>query len=198
MTTDPRVDAYIEKAAPFAQPILVEMRAMVHVALPDAEETIKWGFPHFTVKGKNIAGMAGFKAHCAIMVHGDGRQGDKAAEAMGQFGKIAGLSDLPLQEDLTAKLLAARDRVLTKGTALKPVAARKPKPEIPMPEDFTAALDASPAARASFDGFAPSHRREYIEWITEAKSEATRGKRLAQTLEWLAEGKKRNWKYEKC
>jgi uncharacterized protein YdeI (YjbR/CyaY-like superfamily) len=198
MTTDSRVDAYIESAAPFAQPILVEMRAMVHAALPDADETIKWGFPHFTVKGKNIAGMAAFKAHCGLVVHGDGRQADKSAEALGQHGKIAALSDLPSRADLAAKLVAARDRILTRGTALKPAAARKPRPEIPVPEDFAAALDASPAARASFDGFAPSHRREYLEWITEAKSEATRGKRLAQALEWLAEGKKRNWKYEKC
>lgn len=194
MNTDPRVDAYIEAAAPFARPILTELRTRVHAALPEAEETIKWGFPHFTVSAKNICGMAAFKAHCAFMIHGDGRQG----EAMGQYGKLAAVSDLPPQAELTAKLEAARARILTKGTALKKPAERKPKPEIAMPGDFAAALDEVPAARTSFDGFAPSHRREYLEWITEAKSEATRAKRMAQAVEWLAEGKKRNWKYEKC
>jgi uncharacterized protein YdeI (YjbR/CyaY-like superfamily) len=194
MNTDPRVDAYIEQAAPFAHPILKTLRALVHEALPGTEETIKWGFPHFTVSGKNICGMAAFKAHCAFTVHGDGGQG----EALGQYGKIAALSDLPSQDELTIRLHAARDRILTKGTALKKAVERKPKPEIAMPADFAVALDAVPAAQASFDGFAPSHRREYLEWITEAKSDATRSKRLAQAVEWLAEGKKRNWKYEKC
>jgi len=198
MNTDRRVDAYIEAAAPFAQPILVALRAQVHDALPEAEETIKWGFPHFTVGGKNICGMAAFKAHCAFTIHGDGRQGAKAGEALGQYGKIIDVADLPAKADLVAKLAAARDRILTQGTALGKPTGRKPKPEIAMPDDFAAALGAVPAAKASLDGFAPSHRREYLEWITEAKTESTRSKRIAQAVAWLAEGKKRNWKYEKC
>jgi uncharacterized protein YdeI (YjbR/CyaY-like superfamily) len=194
MTVDDRVDAYIARAAPFAQPILAQLRALVHAALPEAEETIKWGMPHFMVGGKNVCGMAAFKAHCAFTIHGDGRQG----EALGQYGKLTAPSDLPSQAELTAKLHDARGRVLTKGTALKKPAERKPKAEIAMPDDFAAALGAVPAARATIDGFAPSHRREYLEWITEAKAEPTRQKRIAQAVEWLAEGKKRNWKYEKC
>ena len=196
MTKDPRIDAKIAEAAPFAQPILTHLRALVHATFPDVEETIKWGMPHFMLGGKNIAGMAAFKAHCAFMIHGDGRQGD----AMGQYGKIAALTDLPSDADLTEKLREARARIDTAGTALKkkPAAARQAKTELPVPPEFQAALDANPAAQATLDGFAPSHRREYIDWVAEAKRAVTRDKRIAQAVEWLAQGKKRNWKYENC
>jgi len=192
--TDPRIDAYMAKAAPFAQPILAHLRAVVHAALPEAEEAIKWGMPHFTVAGKNVAGMAAFKAHCTFMIHGDGRQGD----AMGQFGKIASLADLPAEAELTAKLQQARERVNSEGTALKKAAGKAPKAEIAMPDDFAAALGHRPRAKAVYDGFSPSARREYLEWVVEAKRAETRAKRIAQAVEWLAEGKKRNWKYENC
>ena len=191
MSPDPRVDAYIAKAAPFAQPILRHLRAVVARALPEAEETIKWSMPHWTIGGKNVAGMAAFKAHCAFMVHGDGRQGD----AMGQYGKLASLTDVPPDAELVAKLHDARDRLAQPQPKKAKAAA---KPEIPMPEDFAAALAAGGAARDNFERFAPSHRREYLEWVTTAKAEATRDKRIAQAVDWIAEGKKRNWKYENC
>lgn len=194
MSRDARIDEYIAKAADFARPILVHLRELAHRALPGAVETIKWGMPHFLVNGKNVAGMAAFKAHCTFVIHGDGRQGD----AMGQFGRITAISDLPDEPELVGKLQAARDRVETKGTAQKTGGTRKPKPEIPMPDDFAAALGAVPSARETFDAFAPSHRRDYLEWITEAKTRATRDKRMAQSVEWLAQGKKRHWKYENC
>jgi uncharacterized protein YdeI (YjbR/CyaY-like superfamily) len=197
MATDPRIDAYIAKTAPFAQPILKHVRALVHKALPGAEETIKWSMPHFTVGGKNVAGMAAFKAHCAFMIHGDGRQG----EAMGQYGKIAAMADLPSDAELIANLTAALERVQTAGTALKPrspKAPKAPKAEIAMPDEFAAALAKVPVANAAFAAFAPSHRREYLEWVVEAKRAETRDKRIAQAVEWIAEGKKRNWKYENC
>ncbi|WP_395332643.1 YdeI/OmpD-associated family protein [Novosphingobium sp. BL-8H] len=194
MGKDPRVDEYIEKAADFARPILIHLREIAHRALPEAEEAIKWGMPHYLVKGKNVAGMAAFKAHCTFVIHGDGRQGD----AMGQFGRIAVISDLPPENELIEKLQAAQERVLDKGTALKRDAPRAPKAEIPMPDDFAAALAACPAAQGHYDGFSPSQRREYLEWITEAKAEATRTKRMAQAVEWISEGKRRNWKYERC
>lgn len=193
MSTDPHIDAYIAKAASFAQPLLTHLRALVHRALPGAEETIKWGMPHFMVGGKNVCGMSAFKAHCAFVIHGDGRQG----EAMGQYGKLTSLGDLPSESDLIAALHAARDRVAQQGTAV-PKAPRQPKAEIAMPEAFASALAASPAAQACYDAFSPSARRDYLEWITEAKTEATRDRRIAQAVEWIAEGKKRNWKYEKC
>ena len=199
MAQDPRIDAYIAKAQPFAQPVLTHLRALVHKALPGIDETIKWGMPHFVYKGKNLAGLAAFKAHAAFVIHGDGRQGPEDNRAMGQFGKIAALSDLPSDADLTAKLLDAKARVDAAGTALKPRAAPKaPKTEIPMPDDFAAELAKLQGARERFDGWAPSHRREYLEWITEAKRPETRAKRIAQAAEWIAEGKKRNWKYESC
>lgn len=194
MTTDPRIDAYIDKAAPFAQPILRHLRALVHRTLPQAEEGIKWGMPHWMIGGKNVAGMASFKAHCAFTVHGEGRAGD----GMGNVGKIASPEDLPPDEELAASLRAAAERIATRGSASKPAGKAKPKPEIAMPDDLAKALAANPKARATFDGFAPSHRREYLEWIVEAKRDETRAKRLSQTIEWLAEGKKRNWKYERC
>jgi uncharacterized protein YdeI (YjbR/CyaY-like superfamily) len=202
MAHDPRIDEKIAKAAPFARPILEHLRALVHQAVPEAGEAIKWGMPHFTYKGKNIAGMASFKAHCAFMIHGEGRQGEgaKDAEGMGSFGKIGSLADLPAEAELIAKLHAAKARVDEAGTAQRRPAAPKPKGTpraIDVPDDFNAALSANPAAAQYWDGLAPSHRYEYLEWITEAKRDETRAKRIGQALEWLAEGKRRNWKYER-
>jgi uncharacterized protein YdeI (YjbR/CyaY-like superfamily) len=188
MTRDPRIDDYIAKAAPFAQPILVHVRALVHRALPEAQETIKWGMPHFMVGGKNVVGLAAFKAHTSVVIHHEERSGD----GMGVLGKLAGLADLPPDEELITRF-QVRPQALA-----EPRPRRVPKPELPIPPAFAAALDAAPAARASFDAFAPSHRREYIEWIAQAKREETQAKRIAQAVEWLAQGRKRNWKYENC
>ena len=195
--TDPRIDAYIAKAAPFAQPILVHLRDLVHRAVPEAEETIKWGMPHFMVAGKNVAGLAAFKAHCAFVVHGEGRQGADDA-GMGAYGKIASLADLPPDSQLIAKVREAAARVASTGTARKSAARPAPKPDIPMPDDFAAALSTVPKAKAALESLAPGQRRDYLNWITSAKQPATRTKRIAQAVEWLAEGKKRNWKYESC
>ncbi len=195
MTTDPRVDAYISKAPEFAQPILTYLRALVHTTIPESGEDIKWGMPCLTYKGKNLAGMAAFKAHCSFGVHGDGR----AIEGMGQYGKIASMAEMPADAAIKKALLAAKDRIDSTGTALK--IGSKPKvakPEIPMPDDFAAELAKTAGARERFDHWAPSHRREYLEWIVEAKRPETRAKRIAEASEWIAEGKKRNWKYENC
>lgn len=196
MAHDPRVDAYIAKAAPFAQPVLTHVRALVHRVLPEVEEGIKWGMPAFMVGGKNVAGMAAFKAHCAVMIHGEGRLGE--GEGMGGYGKVTALSDLPADDVLETALNEAAQRVAVSGSAAKPRAKAPPKPEIPVPQDFAAALREAPEAKAFFDGLPPGQRREYLDWITGAKQDATRAKRLATALEWLAEGKRRNWKYEKC
>lgn len=196
-TLDPRFDEYIAKAASFAQPILTHIRRIVHEAVPDLVETMKWSMPHFMHQGKNLAGMAAFKAHCAMMIHGDGRQGD----AMGQFGKLASIADLPGDNELKSKIVAASERIASEGTALRKKsteAKKEAKPDLPLPPAFAGALEANPAAKATLDAFAPSHRREYVQWIAEAKTEATRDRRIAQAIEWLSEGKKRNWKYEGC
>ena len=196
MAHDPRVDAYIAKAAPFAQPVLTHVRALVHRVLPEVEEGIKWGMPAFMVGGKNVAGMAAFKAHCAVMIHGEGRLGE--GEGMGGYGKVTALSDLPADDVLETALNEAAQRVAVSGSAAKPRAKAPPKPEIPVPQDFAAALREAPEAKAFFDGLPPGQRREYLDWITGAKQDATRAKRLATAVEWLGEGKRRNWKYEKC
>ena len=194
MSRDPRIDAYIDKAGDFAKPILRHIRELVHKTVPGAGEAVKWGMPHFTHRGKNIAGMAAFKAHCAVMVHGDGRQSE--SDGMGSYGKLNWLKDLPDDSELAAKLIEARERIDTEGSAVKRAKKPMPKAELPVPQDFEAALRENPKAQATFAGFPPSQRREYVEWVSEAKQDATRAKRLATSIEWLAEGKRRNWKYE--
>lgn len=199
MARDPRIDDKIAKAAPFARPILEHLRELVHRTVPGAGEAIKWGMPHFTFQGKNIAGMAAFKAHCAFMIHGEGRQGDleRNGDGMGQFGRITCLDDLPAEAELVAKLREAQGRIEAAGSARRRTAEPRPPRTIAMPEDFSVALAASPQAAQFFDTLAPSQRYEYLEWITGAKRPETRGKRIGEALEWLAEGKRRNWKYER-
>ncbi len=201
-TKDPRVDAYIENAAPFAQPILRHLRAIVHEACPDIVETIKWGMPSFTLDGI-VCGMAAFKAHAtfgfwnerAIAKTLGEKVGKAEKNAMGQFGRITKLADLPSKTALKkiVKIAAELDRA-----GIKTERAVVKRSTLAVPKDLAAALAKNARAKKFFDGLAPSHRREYIEWIVEAKREETRAKRLKTTLEWLAEGKKRNWKYEDC
>lgn len=196
---DARIDAYIAKAAPFARPILEHLRALVHEACTEAEETLKWSAPHFTVAGKILAGMAAFKQHVAFAVPMlDASDGDTAKrdEAMGQYGRITALSDLPAKRILVAQLRKAVKAI--EGGAKLPRGKRDaPKPALAMPEDFAAALAKVAAAKRHFDSFPPGKRRDYIEWIVEAKQAATRERRIGQAVEWIAEGKARNWKYEK-
>lgn len=188
MTRDPRIDDYVAKAAPFAQDILAHVRVLVHRALPDAVEGIKWGMPHFMVGGRNVVGMAAFKAHASVVIHHEERTG----EGMGALGKLRSLADLPPDAELIARFQACSDGVA------RPKPRRVPKPDLPVPPELATALATAPAARATFEAFAPSHRREYIEWITAAKREDTRARRVTQAIAWLTEGRKRNWKYENC
>ncbi|HEY0014072.1 MAG TPA: YdeI/OmpD-associated family protein [Allosphingosinicella sp.] len=199
MTRDPRIDAYIAGQADFARPILEHLRAAVHAACPEAEETIKWGMPHFLYRKRILAGMAAFKAHATFGFWGGAEVVGEAGarrEAMGQFGKLRSLGDLPPPEALGAlirKAMAAADT-----GEKRPRPASKPKPQLETPPDLAAALDVAPPARAAFDAFPPGGRRDYVEWIVEAKRPETRAKRIAQAVEWMSEGKRRNWKYEKC
>ena len=197
MSTDPRIDAYIAKAAPFAQPILEHVRRRVHAAAPEAEETMKWSCPTFTVDGKILLGMAAFKAHAVVNFWRGQEMGvEVSKDAMGQLGKLTSVSDLPPDEKF--------DTLLRKGVELARTAPapRKVKHE-PMPPaeihpEFAEALKASPKAKEVLDGFSPSARREYVDWIAEAKQDRTRVKRIADAIEWLSEGKRRHWKYESC
>ena len=193
---DPRVDAYIAKSAAFAKPILRHLRKVVHAACPDVEETMKWSAPHFDYKGEMMCGMAAFKAHCAFGFWKSSLvlDGPAATDAMGQFGRITSVRDLPSDRTIAGYVKKAA-KLNDEGikVARKPATTKKP---LRIPAAFTSALKKKPAARKAFDAFSPSHRREYVEWITEAKSDATRQKRMATAVEWLAEGKSRNWKYE--
>lgn len=198
MSRDPRIDAYIAKAAPFARPILEHVRARVHAVVPEVEETLKWSAPGFTLNGKILLIMAAFKAHAALNFwRGQEIRGSEASpDAMGQFGKLTSVDDLPEDKRLDALIKEAARLAATAPAPRKTKHAPKPPPE--MHPDFAAALAKAPKAKAVLGGFPPSAQRDYLEWISEAKQDATRAKRIATAVEWLAEGKRRHWKYQDC
>jgi uncharacterized protein YdeI (YjbR/CyaY-like superfamily) len=198
VTRDPRVDAYIARQADFARPILDHLRACVHSACPETKETLKWGMPSFLYKGKILAGMAAFKAHATFGFWRSGVAAEVGAgqDAMGQFGRLTSVADLPALDRLAA-LIGKAMASIDSGPPPKK-APRPPKPELPVPDALKAALEANPRAAEVFDAFAPSCRREYVEWVAEAKRPETRDKRIVQAVAWMAQGKKRNWKYENC
>jgi hypothetical protein len=198
MTHDPRVDAYIAKSATFAQPILTHVRAVVHRASPEIDEAIKWSMPFFDYRGGPLANMAAFKAHAAFgFWRRDGAGPEKEGEgAMGQFGKLTSIADLPDEATLIAMIHQAM--ALIDAGAKTKRAPKQPKPDLTMPDDLRAALDAVSAAAGCFDAFPPGAQREYIEWVIEAKQPATRAKRIGQAVEWCAENKRRHWKYQGC
>ncbi len=191
MSRDPRIDAYIAKAGDFARPILERVRERVHAVVPDVEEAIKWGHPNYLCDGKILLGTAAFKAHASV--HFWNPDAEKETEGMGQLGKLKDVADLPA--DLDRQIADA----LARRTQPSPPKEKKPpRPVGELHPDFVAALAEHADARRTFDGFAPSHQRDYVDWIGEAKQDATRARRIAQAIEWLAEGKRRNWKYENC
>ncbi len=197
---DPRVDAYIARSAPFARPILKHLRALVHAACPQCVETIKWGVPHFDYKGM-LCAFASFKAHCTFgfwkgaLITGDDAKG---REAMGSFGRVTTLGDLP--SDATIK------RLIKKAMALNDagIKAKRP-PKDParrtqldkVPPDLATALKGNAAARKTWDAFPPGAKRDYVEWITGAKRDETRTRRLETAIGWIADGKRHNWQYER-
>jgi uncharacterized protein YdeI (YjbR/CyaY-like superfamily) len=197
---DPRFDAYIEKAAPFARPVLSHLREVVHAACPEVVEEMKWSSPHFTYRSRPLAHMAAFKQHCGFGFWKGSAVVDPgahaAADAAGQFGRITSLDDLPPDEVLAEYVRRAMELNDSPDKA-PPRPLKQPKSELVVPDDLAAALGGNEAAQAAFDGFSPSQRREYVEWITDAKSEATRARRLEQAVEWISEGKTRHWKYAK-
>jgi uncharacterized protein YdeI (YjbR/CyaY-like superfamily) len=197
---DPRIDDYIAKSAEFARPVLRHLRAVVHAACPGVEEDIKWGMPAFSYRGGLMCGTAAFKQHCtfgfwkaALILGPDGKSAEKA---MGQFGRITSVAELPSRRILTGYIKQAMVLNETGAKVSKP--RSKPKPPVRLPADLSAALKKNSKARATYDGFSPSHRRDYVEWITEAKGAETRQRRVSTAVEWMAEGKSRNWKYENC
>jgi hypothetical protein len=204
----PAVDAYIGKAAPFAQPILEYLRDVVHEGAPGAKEAIKWSMPFFVYEGTEgdviLGNMAAFKAHCSFGLWGSNlvdklkSDGVESIDGMGSFGKFASIEELPPRKKLVgyvkeaAKKIAVGER--TKAWSRPKVA----RPETEVPEALAKALKKNKAAAKVFEAKGPGYRREYCVWISDAKAEATREKRVEQALEWIADGKTRNWKYEKC
>ena len=196
MNTDPRVDDYIAKSAPFARPILRKIRAAVHAGCPDVEETMKWSFPHFMHHGI-LCSMASFKGHCAFgfwkeqsMTGERDRDGDVAPK----FGRVTSVKDLPSR---AAFVRLVREAVRLNEDGVMPPARQVPdrSRSVRAPADLLAALKNNARARAAYDEMSPSHKREYIEWITEAKRDETRKRRVATAVEWMAEGGIRDWRY---
>ena len=197
---DPRIDAYIAKSADFAQPILQHLRSLVHEACPQVQESIKWGAPSFGYAGGILCGMAAFKRHASFgfwkhaLVMGEGVERD----GMGSFGKMISLSDVPSKKTM---LLLIRKAMRLNEQGVQTPGVRKtagPRVSLEVPEDLHVALNRNRKAKATFDAFSPSARREYLEWVTEAKRDETRQRRIAQAVEWMAEGRQRNWKYQNC
>lgn len=199
MMKNPKVDAIIYAAAPFAQSILIHIRELVHQVCPDVEETIKWGMPHFDYMGASLCGMGAFKQHCSLFfpkaslmedVHG--YLGEVGQQGMGNFGKITDVNELPPDEALMDYIAQAME-LNRKGIKVKKVKKEIVVPELP--DDFRDALQEEMSVFEQFECMAPSHRKEYIEWIEEAKREATRTQRIQTAVEWISQGKSRGWKY---
>jgi uncharacterized protein YdeI (YjbR/CyaY-like superfamily) len=197
---DKGVDAYIAKSQDFAKPVLKHLRELVHEALPDVEENLKWSMPHFGYHG-SLAGMAAFKNHCAFGFWKAAIMKDPAKifpeerKGMGHLGKITSLKDLPSDKIIKSYLKEAAQLNID---GIKVPRAKKPaagKKELDIPDYFTKMLKKNKAAEKNFNDFSYSHKKEYVEWITEAKTEETRKKRLDTALEWITEGKGRHWKY---
>lgn len=195
------IDVYIAKSADFAKPILEHVRELIHNTCPDVEEKMKWSMPFFDYKGEMMCHMASFKQHCAvgfwkasIMKDPVLRETAASETAMGHLGKITSLKDLPPDKKIISWIKEAM--ILNdNGIKLPPKAASKEKKEIVVPDYFAKALAKNKKANATFEAFAYSHKKEYIQWITEAKTEATRNKRMLQAIEMMTEGKSRHWKY---
>lgn len=199
---DPRIDNYIMKSAEFAIPILDFWREMVHIACPDVKETMKWSMPFFEYNNYNVCNMAAFKYHCAFhfwlaskMEDRDKvfRQGDDS-NAMGQLGKIKTLEDLPSEEQII-RLIQEAMSLIDQGVRITKDPIAKVLAEVVVPDYFKAEIEQDELAMETFKKFSASQQKEYVNWVTEAKSEATRQKRMTQAVEWMAEGKTRNWKY---
>jgi len=197
---NPRVDAYINKSAAFAQPVLEHVRELVHKAVPDIEESIKWSMPFFTYKGQMFGNLAAFKAHCSFGLFGGAmkawfKEQGIDNEGMGSLGKITSLKDLPPNKVLTGYIKQAAAFIDDGArTMTRPKKATRPAPETP--PELAVALKKNKTAQKVWNDFGPSCQREYVEWITEAKREETKQKRITQAIEQIAEGKQRNWKYQ--
>lgn len=198
---DKRIDTYIARSQPFARPILRHIRALVHAACPEVQETIKWGFPHFNYRDEMMCSMASFKEHCAfgfwkasLMKDKTLRRNAESESSMGHLGKISSMDDLPSDKKMTAYIKEAM-ALNDSGAKVKRSPAAQEKKELLIPDYFSAAIRRNKKAFDIFNGFSYSNKKEYVQWVAEAKTEETRLSRLSTAVEWISEGKIRNWKY---
>lgn len=204
MNTNPKVDAYIARAQPFAQPVLSHIRKVVHKGCKEVVESLKWGMPSFDYNGKILCSMASFNQHCSFgfwlahemktMEPHFNKNEPKSGSGMGHFGKVTSIKDLPAEKELT-KMIKEAMELSDKGVVIKHTAPSAKL--LIVPAQLQKALNQNKEAQINFEKMPPSHRKEYIQWINDAKTETTRDKRIATTIEWVAEGKSRNWKYER-
>jgi uncharacterized protein YdeI (YjbR/CyaY-like superfamily) len=206
--TDQKVDAYIAKSQPFAQPVLTHLRELMHKGCPGVEETIKWSHPFFEYRGAIMAHMAAFKNHCSFGFWGEEigsvlrKAGAVQDGGMGSLGKIGSVKDLQSDKAMLGWIREA-SKFIESGNYTSPIAARRkvvkaPKAVPEAPPEFSNALKKNKKAASIFAAFSPSCKREYVEWIAEAKRPETRDQRIQTAVEWIAEGKQRNWKYQNC
>ena len=201
MHTNPAIDQYINKVQPYAKPILMHLRKLVHQACPTVEETIKWGMPSFEYKGL-MCGFAAFKQHCTLGFWKASLMSDpmlmenaKTEDSMGHLGRISSIKDLPSDKKIIAYIKEAM-KLNDDGVKImkaKPITQK----ELIIPAEIIAIIKKNKKAFATFESFSTSNKREYIDWFNEAKTEATKTKRLTQAIVWMEEGKPRNWKYMK-
>ncbi|MGC2403280.1 MAG: YdeI/OmpD-associated family protein [Acidobacteriaceae bacterium] len=204
-TLGPKVDAYFAKVPPFALPIMAHLRELVHKGCPDVEETIKWSRPFFEYRGAILCNISAFKEHCSFGFWGEEmgavlrEAGVLGKDGMGSLGRITSLSDLPSDKKMLSWIRQAA-AFIDNGQQRSPISARQKvvKPALQTPAEFTSALKRNKKAASVFEAFSPSCKKEYVEWIGEAKRPETRDKRIATAVEWIAEGKQRNWKYQNC
>lgn len=203
---DARVDTYIAKCADFAKPVMIHLRELIHASCPEVEETWKWNFPHFMYKGEILCSMAAFKEHCAfgfwkaaLMQDTDNVLEIKDREAMGHLGRITSVKDLP-KDAVLKKYVKAAMKLTDEGVKLPPKnkPTEKEKKELTIPPYLLKELKKNKKAEKVFHEFSYSKKKEYVQWLEDAKTDATREKRLTQAVEWIAEGKARNWKYMNC
>lgn len=200
------VDKYIASAPAYAQPILAHLRELIHKTLPETEEAIKWGHPFFMYHGLMLGNMAAFKQHCSLGLWGrdvaETLRADDVYDraAMGVLGKLTSVKDLPSDRDLKNYFRTAAAAI---DSGARTTNYSRPKPETPKPPPevpvaLSSALRKNKAAASKFAAMPAGAQREYCEWIREAKRDETRDKRVSTAVEWIAEGKRRNWKYESC
>ncbi len=198
---DERIDEYIAKSAPFAQPILIHLRDIIHENCPGVTETMKWSFPHFEYKGEILCSMASFKNHCTFGFWKASLMNDPhkllqtvGKTAMGSMGQIRSLSDLP-DETILGEYIKEAAHLNREGVKVPPKPKAELKKDVAVPDDLVQALHANEQAKKTFENFSPSNKKEYLEWINGAKTDLTRKSRLETAIEWMVEGKSRNWKY---